>query len=256
MHLNKLLNVVKNICVYTRVSTGKQSSDLKMGLETQKELCNSFIEKHYSSQNINIKYYNDIGSSYKNNKILSDMKQMIYKLNNNTLILIFDISRLGRSNKMIMPILKTVKIKNSFILSVSEKLIYGQTRTCDKLFIEKVNEAKKMSDLLSIRTREVQTYIKKQGGYVGKPPFGYKIIKNSKGIPILTENLEEFKLIDEIVNLGDKYKTYEEIAEEMNNKNLLHKNKPWTNYKIKTILYKFYPEHNQTNILIENNQFQ
>jgi DNA invertase Pin-like site-specific DNA recombinase len=252
MHLNKLINIVKHISVYTRVSTGKQSTDLKMGLETQRELCNSFIEKHYTNHKIDIKYYSDIGSSYKTNKTLADMKQMIYKLDKNTLILIFDVSRLGRSNKMIMPILKTIKSKNSFVLSVSEKLIYGQTLKSNKLFLEKVNESKKMSDLLSIRTREIQTYIKKRGGYVGKPPFGYKIIKNSQGIPILAENKEEFKLIDEIVKLGEKYKTYKEIAEEMNNKNLLHKNKLWTHYKIKIILHKFYPEHKNINILIEN----
>ena len=229
------------VFVYTRVSTGKQSTYEKYSLDTQRYLCDKYINQFYPS--INASYYKDIGSSYNTNMILHDMSAMIYKLKPNTLIIISEISRLGRSSKMVEKILEIVKKKKSLIYSISENLIYGKTKLSNDKFIKKVMESEKESDILSMRVKNIQKYIKQNGGYVGKPPFGYKVVKNSRNIPVLKENEEHFKLIDNIVNFADECYTYDEIKDKMNSKNLLLNGKLWTSTKIKSILNKFYPEH-------------
>jgi DNA invertase Pin-like site-specific DNA recombinase len=235
------------ICVYTRVSTRKQSGDEKHGLSSQKEICNDYINKCYSS-NTNISYLEDVGSSYKSKLILNDMGKMIRKIKPRTLIIVTEVSRLGRNYKMVKSILKKISKKGARIVSICENLVYGQSRIKDKLFIKKVIDSEKESDVISMRVKNTQAYIKRNGGYIGKPPFGYKIIKNSRHIPILTENSEDFVLIEYIVDLTNQGFPYDTISKLMNGKGLLCKNKLWNNTKIKNILNKFYPEHMFLNI--------
>ena len=240
-------NSINNIYVYTRVSTRKQSTDKKYGLLYQKELCDDYIKKFHSLNN-GISYWDDIGSSYKSKLILKEMGEMIRKLKPNSLILISEVSRLGRNYPMVKSILKLVRKKKAFIISICENLVYGQSVNKDKEFIHKVIDSEKESDVLSMRIKNTQSYIKKNGGYIGKAPFGYKIIKNCKNIPILKENSEDFVLIDYIVNFANDCYSYDEISNIMNKKGLLSKDKLWNSIKIKKILNKFYPEHMFLNI--------
>lgn len=233
---------INYICVYTRVSTGKQASDKKFGLSSQKDLCEKYITQFYPN-NQNILNFYDIGSSYKSHKILDGMKDLINKLKSKSLIVISETSRLGRSKKMIEQILKIVRKKKSFIVSISENLVFGKTKLNDKIFIQKVIESEKESDTLSLRIKNTHAYIKKNGGYIGKAPFGYTIKKDHRNIPILKEKLQDFELIDKIIDLSNDCLTYSEIKDFLNNQNILHNNKMWTTHKIKEILNKFYPEH-------------
>lgn len=244
----KLVNkAVDYICVYTRVSTKKQSLDIKHGLSYQKDLCKSYIGKHYSSV-LNESYWEDIGSSYKNKLILREMGEMLRKLKVNSLILISEVSRLGRNYKMVEGLLRKIEKKDSYVVSVSENLVYGLSKKKNKEFLKKSIDSEKESDILSMRVKNTQSYIRKNGGYVGRAPFGYKIVKNCKNIPVLKENPEDFVIIDLIVNLSNDNYNYEEISNIMNTKNLFYKNKIWNKEKIKEILNKFYPEHMYLNI--------
>ena len=240
-------NPVDHICVYTRVSTIKQSTDEKYGLSYQKELCKNYLSKFYSST-MNESRWEDIGSSYKSKFILREMGEMIRKLKPNSLILIAEVSRLGRNYKMVENVLRTVEKNKSYVVSISENLVYGMTKIMNNEFIHKVIDSEKESDVLSMRIKNIHSYIKRNGGYIGKAPFGYKIVKNSRNIPILKENPEDFKIIDYIVDLTNDCYRYDEIANIMNSKKIFFKNKSWTSIKIKDILKKFYPEHVLLNV--------
>lgn len=241
------MNSINNICIYTRVSTRQQSNDTKYGLSSQKQLCNDYLNNFYPN-NKNISYWEDVGSSYKKQNILSEMSRMMTKLKPNSLIVVSEVSRLGRSVNMVSHLLKIVKRQQSFIVSASENLIYGKSLTYDKQFMKNIIDSEKESDVLSMRIKNIQSYIKKNGGYIGKAPFGYTVSKNSKNIPVLKENPQDFQLIDHIVNLSNDCCTYDEIKDKMNIINMLHNNKLWTSKKIKEILNKFYPEHMLLNI--------
>jgi DNA invertase Pin-like site-specific DNA recombinase len=238
----KFNNDIDEIYIYTRVSTKKQSTDNKYGLICQKQLCENNIKNNFSSINKK-QYFEDIGSSYKNKLILTEMKKLIKNIKPKTLILLSEASRLGRNFNMVKQILKIIDTNKSFIISVSENLIYGNSKTQNHNFIKKVIDAERESNILSLRIKNTNSYIRQNGGHIGKAPFGYSVIKNEKNIPILKENLEEFKLIDNIVDLSNNCNSYNDIADNMNNNNLFYKNKLWTKTLVKKILNKFYPEH-------------
>jgi hypothetical protein len=149
---------------------------------------------------------------------------------------------------MVKSILKKFNNKGVTVVSICENLVYGQSRIKDKEFIQKVIDSEKESDVISMRVKNTQAYIKRNGGYIGKAPFGYRVIKNSRHIPVLTENSEDFVLIEHIVDLTNQGFSYDKISTIMNEKELLCKNKLWNNTKIKNILNKFYPEHMFLNI--------
>jgi DNA invertase Pin-like site-specific DNA recombinase len=247
-HSNKIDDeCIDSICIYTRVSTKKQTIDKKHGMNYQKELCKKYVDEKYSNVS-EISYWDDIGSSYKSKLILNGMNKMIQKIKPNTLIIISEVSRLGRNCKMVENILKIIQKKNCFILSIFENLMFGLTISMNKSFLNKVIDSEKEYNVLSMRIKNTQLYIKRNGGYVGRIPFGYELVRNCKNIPILKEKVKDFKLIDKIVDLYDNTHSYSEIANIMNSKKLLCKEKEWTYMTIKKILTKFYPEHIQTNV--------
>lgn len=250
------ISVFEHLCVYLRVSTRKQSLDIKCGLPQQKLLCDQWINNSSSLNKSNISYWEDIGSSYKNEKVLTEMNQMLKKMRPKSLIIISEVSRLGRSKNMVMKILKNVLNKKSGIYSVGENLTFGIGKILNKKFISRIEDSEKESDTLSMRVKNSQYYIKTNGGHIGKPPFGYKVVRNYKNIPVLQENPEHFKLIDTMIRLVDESLAYSQIANLMNNNNQLHENKLWTGTKIRFILTKFYPEHLTKSIEEQNIMFE
>jgi DNA invertase Pin-like site-specific DNA recombinase len=237
----KPVGKINFIYIYSRVSSKSQSKDLKLGLQTQKAICEEYFRNNYP--NTEVGYWADVGSSYKNNKILKECGSFIQKLKPNSLIVVSEVSRLGRSFSMVKTLLDKVKKTSSFIVSVSENLIYGSTKISDSKFIKRVMDAQKESDVLSQRIKNTQKYIRNAGGYIGKPPFGYKIVKNFLGIPVLQKNPLHFKFIDLMVDYIDQSYTYKQIANILNEQNLLLNDKKWNHLTIKKILLKFYPEH-------------
>lgn len=231
----------EHICVYLRVSTRKQSIDKKCGLPQQRQLCDKWVNSNCGKSNIS--YWEDIGSSYKNEKVLCGMKLMIGKLKPNTLIVISEVSRLGRSKNMVMKLLKSVLNKKSSVYSVGENLTFGIPKFSNSKFIARIVDAEKESNTLGMRISNSHSYIKNNGGYIGKPPFGYTVSRNHKNIPVLKENPEHFKFIDTMIGLADESYTYTQIANFMNTSGQMYKNKLWTGTKIKFLITKFYPEH-------------
>lgn len=252
------ISVFEHLCVYLRVSTRKQSLDVKCGLPQQKLLCDQWINNSSSLNKSNISYWEDIGSSYKNEKVLTEMNHMLNKMRPKSLIVISEVSRLGRSKNMVMKILKNILSKKSGIYSVGENLTFGIGKISNNKFISRIEDSEKESDTLSMRVKNFQHYIKSNGGHIGKPPFGYKVVRNYKNIPVLQENPEHFKFIDTMIELINLSYTYAEIANFMNKQSQLHENKLWTETKIKFIIKKFYPEHltkltEEKNIMFESN---
>jgi hypothetical protein len=111
-------------------------------------------------------------------------------------------------------------------------------------FMIKVIESEKESNVLSESIRKKQKIIKSYGGYIGNPPYGYKVGRNYKNIPILMENPEEINIINTIINLiNNNNYSYEDISTYLNSNNIMHKQNKWTPNSVKYILNKYYPEH-------------
>ena len=164
-------------------------------------------------------------------------------LENNSVILISRVSRLGRNINQVTKILKKIEKKNSYVIAVDESICYNMSKVMNNDFMVKVIESEKESNIQSESIKKTQSYIKKQGGYIGNPPYGYAICKNYKKIPMLVENQNEINVINNIIDLVNNNYSYNDIAINLNTNKILYRNNKWTTNSVKNILDKFYPEH-------------
>jgi len=239
-----------DIYTYIRISTKKQSMDDKMGLERQRFLCDEYIKKNYPYTR-NISHYEDIGTSYKTGRRQLNMKELLRKIKNNSMIIIAEISRLGRHIQMVNQILQIINEKKCVIVSINDKLTYGISKLHNKKFREKIKFAKEESDYKSRQIKNSIMYRMLRGGSFGRPAFGYEYIKNSNRVAVIKKKLSEFKIIDKIINLS-KTNSFEEITNILNTNNELNRGKFWTCFRIKNIVKKFTKTQNDTQNNIGN----
>ena len=228
-----------NVYIYYRVSTISQEYE-NNGLDNQTNLCENYLNNVYKIKEKNINYYCDIGSTY-HNKTLKQQNKMIKDLPkySNSLIIIYDISRIGRNTFLAFQFLNKIKKLNSFVIAVKDNLCFNYNKLMDKKFYNKIIEAELSSDNKSINSIERINDIKIRGGYVGRPPFGYKIIRVNN-LPKLIKCDLEMKLIEQIKKKYSKDKCYYKTLNYFNIKNKFNRNSLWTIYSIKRIIKKDY----------------
>ena len=227
-----------NAYIYNRVSTGRQAQKDSHSLQDQKKICTEYIKEYFP--NLNNFLYDDIGSSYNGKQVLTQLNKLVLHLKENSIIIVSRISRLGRNIKQVMDILRKIEKKKSYVISVEESICWNMSKVMNNNFLIKVIESEKESNILSETIIKRQSNIKKLGGYVGKPPYGYKIIKNNKNIPVLVENSIEIDIVNKIIDLANKNYSYENISLYLNNKSIGYRKNTWTSNSVKYILDKFY----------------
>ena len=105
----------------------------------------------------------------------------------------------------------------------------------DKQIYQKVIDAERESDLISMRTSNANKLIKQNGGHIGRAPYGKQKIKVN-GVPILTECKNEQEIIMDIKNLYRVHQNYHKVKEELERRDLKKRNIPWTVASIKNII--------------------
>lgn len=233
---------ISNIYIYLRVSTKNQESDSN-GLENQKKICEQYIKDHFGKINsFNIEYYTDIASSYNKPDALKKLNKLLKNILSESIIIVGDVSRLGRNCFQVFTMLRKIKKSNCKIIAVSDGLIYNNSnKLMDKKFYNKIIEAEQSSDLKSIKSSERIQFIKKHNGYLGKAFYGTKILKINN-IPRLHKNNEEIKNINLMKSQYKILKEFDMVADYMNlNNKLNRKGKIWNEKTIRQVLTKFYP---------------
>lgn len=227
-------------CIYSRVSSKKQYTDAT-GLDYQDLLCETYVAEIFGIQQQNqantLNYYCDVGSAYNQISNLTGLKLLLKDLEPNTVILVSEISRIGRNVCQLIPIFKKISDKNCWIISVSEGLCFNKSKLMDKQIYQKVIDAERESDLISIRTSNANKFIKLNGGHMGQVPYGKQRIKVNN-IPILVDCKDELDILSYIKNLYLCHKNIPKVLEELNKKDVKKRNLPWTISSIKNILKK------------------
>ena len=224
---------LSRIFIYCRVSSSKQRENLGV----QYDCCRNWVKNNFN-ENLTTIYYNDIKSTYNKKDALIGQKTMEKKVGENDLIVIRDISRLGRNEFQCLSFLEKIKNKNAYIYSVNDDVYYNLTPFGNNYFVKKIADSRLYSEYLSINTKNKLNGIRKRGGYIGRPPFGYLLSRNNL-IPILVENLHEKKIIKLICTCkNEKNYNFNKIAAFLNNKRLYNKSKLWTENTVKRIYYK------------------
>ncbi len=123
-----------NVYVYLRVSTRAQTHKSN-GLEDQRKICQDYLKENFPKSTI-FKYYTDIGSSYNEKNVLTNLNKLIKEvsLEKNSLILVRDISRLGRNTFQVFSLLRKVTKSNSHIIGIEENLCWNYSRLMDRKF--------------------------------------------------------------------------------------------------------------------------
>ena len=229
VNLNNTFNNVSQVYIYYRVSTSRQAGDFANGLDRQTNACERYIESNLKKQINNINYYCDIGSSYNNKSKLPQLQKMLRELKSNSVILIYDVSRLGRNTQQVFSALRRVTKLNSKIIAVEDNMTFGVNKMIDKRFYNKVIQAETESDIKSVNAKQKFAILKKNKIHIGKVPFGYSL-ENKQ----LIINSDEQKIINLLIEKYKELKSYVKVAEHYNNMNMLYRNNLWS---AKTISY-------------------
>lgn len=237
------------IYVYLRVSTYAQTYKSN-GLEEQNVICQEYIKNNFPKFNGDIQYYSDVGSSYNNKNILTNLNKIVRKLlyQTNTLLLVRDISRLGRDTFQVFNLLKKIRQSESYIIGIDENLCYNYSRLMDRKFSHSIIDSEEHSDTKSNTSVKRINKIVSNGGYVGRVPYGCQIIKKNN-IPYIYQNTNEINTIRMIKQVFLNNKCIIKTTKYLNTKNLKYRNNVnWNETQIKNCLKKYFP-----NLLKDNN---
>lgn len=243
------------IYIYLRVSTQAQTYKFN-GLEEQNEICQAYIKNNFPKLTNSVEFFTDVGSSYNGKNKLTNLNKILRKLSTqtNSLLLVRDISRLGRDTFQVFSLLRKIKKSNSYIIGIEENLCYNHSRLMDRKFSHSIIDSEECSDTKSIKSTNRINKIISNGGYVGRVPYGCMVVKKNN-IPYIYKNPNEINIIKMIKKIFLKYKNISKTVKYLNTKNLKYRNGvEWNDKQITTYLKKFFPNllFNKNSDLVNN----
>jgi DNA invertase Pin-like site-specific DNA recombinase len=230
--------------IYYRVSTSSQANDQAHGLDRQTDGCEKFAESTFSAKEYSINYYCDIGSSYNGKNVLSQLNKLIREIVPYSVIMIWDVSRLGRDTIQVFSVLRQIKRKHCVVISVSDYLSWGISRGDDKLFYHRIIDSETESDLKSSRAKAFASACRLKNIHIGTVPYGYKLSPSRK----LVTNTKEQDTIKTLIAKYNELKSYTLVASFYNKTKMLYRSKPWT---ARTVCY-LVSKHSKSNDVLEN----
>jgi DNA invertase Pin-like site-specific DNA recombinase len=249
MSLNTFSIKPNYIYVYLRVSTHAQTHKSN-GLEEQNEICQAYIKKHFPKLINSIEFHTDVGSSYNGKNKLTNLNKIIRRLSTqtNALLLVRDISRLGRDTFQVFNLLRKIKKSKSYIIGIEEDLCYNHSRLMDRKFSHSIIDSEEHSDFKSIKSTNRINKIISNGGYIGRVPYGCMVVKKNN-IPYIYKNPNEINIILMIKQVFLKYRNVPKTVKYLNTKNFKYRNGiEWNDKQITNYLKKFFP-----NLLLNRN---
>ena len=242
MSLNTFSIKPDYIYVYLRVSTPAQTHKSN-GLKEQNEICQRYIKIHFPKLINNVEFLTDVGSSYNGKNKLINLNKIIRRLTTqtNALLLVRDISRLGRDTFQVFSLLRKIKKSNSYIIGIEENLCYNHSRLMDRKFSHSIIDSEEHSDFKSIKSKNRTNKIISNGGYVGRVPYGCMIVKKNN-IPYIYKNPNEINTILMIKQVFLKYRNVPKTVKYLNAKNFKYRNGiEWNDKQITYYLKKYFP---------------
>jgi DNA invertase Pin-like site-specific DNA recombinase len=152
-------------------------------------------------------------------------------------VLVANIDRFGRDVKNMLAIKHQLATYNTKIVSVCQRILTG-TDTGDFSFHREALEAELFSMDRSIRIKSVKRAKRELGHYLGGiPPFGFAIDRTN-GQRKLVRSADEQSVIQKINDLKYKGWSNDQIADSLNQENILRRQKPWRASQIAYLLNK------------------
>ena len=227
---NKMMNEIKNACIYTRVSTAEQANE-GYSIDEQERMCKAAIELKgwmyvgtFSDPNLSGRTMDRPG-----------LQEMIKAIIDKTVnaVVIYKLDRLSLKQCDTMTIIEDVLLKNNTVLlSLNETL--DTSTPWGRAMIGILSSFNQMeSENIQMRTAMGRKAKAEKGGYAGgKPPIGYRVLDGE--LVIVPEEAEIVRLVFKLRNEGG---TLIGIADELNKRGYRTKiGKKFLHSAIQTIL--------------------
>jgi len=191
---------------YIRVSTEDQARE-GISLDNQKAKIKAWADlNNYELQTV----YCDAGISGKDMDSRDGLQKALDCIGNSDALVVYSLSRLTRSTRDTLDIADYLKNRGADLVSISEKI---ETNTAAGKMVFRMlavlNEFER--DQISERTKQVLSYKKSKGEWMGRIPFGFKIKDN-----YLVEDPEQIKIIQKAKRLKRAGKSIRDIARAVN----------------------------------------
>ena len=248
MELLSVIEDIKKVYIYTRVSTEKQVKGdtdkydtYGLGMEAQVQICIRFYQDQIEDQLRMIpEIVSDVGSTFNDQGKMPKFDSMLESLPENSLILIVDVSRLGRNIYHSVRNYEIIEQKKSWLYSVNENKVFGKVRADDLFFFNKTIEAESFSLNKSSNTKAIFDIIRSNGGYVGGIPFGMKLERGPRGVHKLKRDSKQNMIIKKVITMytrGIKVSDIEKVL--ANNPANNYRGKPITKSLISRTIRKY-----------------
>lgn len=253
----ELTKEINKVYFYTRVSTEKQvkeNGEDGVGLEAQVMICSSFYSKHFESTlRIIPEIVNDVGSTFNNQNKMPNFDSMVESLPERSLIIIVDISRLGRNVYHTFRNYEKIEQSRSYIISVSDGKVFNRSRMDDLHFFNKSVAAETFSTEKSANSKAIVQIIREKGGYVGGIPFGMRLKKGKHGVHKLERKPNEQIIIKKIITMYLRGIRVSDIHKSLtNNPNNKYRGRPITKSLCSIIIRKYKNEQNKLHFELNN----
>lgn len=226
---------IKHAYIYCRCSkqTYYHNTDIPIesSFDSQQEMCKNYCE----NKNITVKKIVHETGSARDIEQLPKLMDLIDNMENDTLLVVADISRLARNTRQMLNTAQDLVSRNITIFAVHEQCTYGRdTNYMEKhLFRTSLSLAELESDRLSYRLKR-STKHNNFNKMFHKIPFGFE--NRSKGKTVkLSINKTEVEIYDLIQELIKDNQTFMSIAETLNSLEYTCRGKPWTPKTVKYV---------------------
>ena len=228
---------LQNCIIYARQSTADQKS-----LEEQTTACEDYAA---SMGYYNASVFTHKESAWKGGNFdgLKMHFRKVRKHMNISTLFVYDVSRFTRDVKSALKMIDILDDFNITVVSVIDGATWNNTRKSQEEFMEKMLEAQKFSTALSERIKRKNEYLSSMGAQFGNPPYGFKAVKDDKGIRKFIKNDEEMYVIAMIYSRLDTDCDFDKIAAELNSLKYYKRGREWDKNLVKNLHKK--PEFNQ-----------
>ena len=217
-------------------------------LETQKDILFKYCKDNkFLVSSIEM----DDGVSARDPTKLKGLQEVIKNIKKDETLLFLDLSRFSRNTTIGIQILDDLHKRGVKIYSVLDGMNYN-TPAAQHCVRTTLSTTQLESDVKSAKLKASFQNIKRNGGYVGKAPYGFKVIRDGQ-LRKLVENSNEQKVLNIIkecknqINTNINIKTTKsqsnsEIAKGLNAKGLRLRGKLFTSTNISNIVNKHFKD--------------
>nr|QBK87453.1 MAG: resolvase [Marseillevirus LCMAC201] len=165
--------------------------------------------------------------SARNPSQLAELNKICRSIKKGQCVVVYSVSRFSRNLQQGRDMVETIHNKGGWVYSVTDHV-----SSYEEHFLKLLEEAQAESDRLSQKIRDAYARIRRHGGHIGPPPFGWTTYHDNTGIRRLTPDSEEQKVLVKLRHMYDRAQDAAQTAALLNNAGILRRGKQWTRNQI------------------------